>query len=213
MTACSFPTSALIRRGHRCEATLRFGAHAPLGILARTLAGALRTTPRGPLRRRALLSDAGAMQARPGVAHAEHDYAAILVARGEAADGSRLASWAHRSALQTYRSLGMTDWAARGRSGSASLAPLSAASTPTCHHSPPMPQPRKRRSSSASSRVDATRQAVATGQPGCRRARGGAGPSTGTRAALRAPRRRRTATLSRASSASARSCRCSSSTS
>ena len=49
------------------------------------------------------------MRARPWLAHAQHDFAAVLVARGDP-DRAR----PHLDeALRTYRELGMETWAAR----------------------------------------------------------------------------------------------------
>jgi hypothetical protein len=54
------------------------------------------------------------MGARPWLAHAQHDYAAMLAGRG---DGERARGFA-REALAGYRELGMDSWADR-------VAPLS----------------------------------------------------------------------------------------
>jgi tetratricopeptide (TPR) repeat protein len=50
------------------------------------------------------------MGARPWVAHTQHDYAAMLLARDEPGDREQ-ASRLVREALATYRQLGMRDWA------------------------------------------------------------------------------------------------------
>jgi eukaryotic-like serine/threonine-protein kinase len=53
-----------------------------------------------------------AMKARPWLAHAQHDYAAMLVARGGAGDVAR-AQTLLGQALRSYRELGMNTWADR----------------------------------------------------------------------------------------------------
>ena len=53
-----------------------------------------------------------AMRARPWLAHAQHDYAAMLRARGDAGDSHR-AKTLLDDALTTYRELGMDTWADR----------------------------------------------------------------------------------------------------
>jgi hypothetical protein len=89
------------------EATFGSVARA-LGVLARTLA---RVNDAERHFADALDSEL-AMQARPWVAHAQHDYAATLVARDGPGDRTR-AGELLTEALKTYRSLGMTAWAAR----------------------------------------------------------------------------------------------------
>jgi tetratricopeptide (TPR) repeat protein len=53
-----------------------------------------------------------AMKATPWLAHAQHDYAAMLLARGDAED-SRRAQAQLGDALKSYRELGMDTWAER----------------------------------------------------------------------------------------------------
>jgi len=53
------------------------------------------------------------MRARPWLAHAQHELAAMLLARGAAGDSER-ARGLLDDALTTYRALGMDSWAARG---------------------------------------------------------------------------------------------------
>jgi tetratricopeptide (TPR) repeat protein len=52
------------------------------------------------------------MRARPWLAHAQHDFAAMLLARGTAADEKRAAGLLN-DAVAAYRELGMETWAAR----------------------------------------------------------------------------------------------------
>ena len=52
------------------------------------------------------------MGARPWLAHTQHDYAEMLLARDEAADRDR-ADGLLESAIATYRELGMETYAAR----------------------------------------------------------------------------------------------------
>ena len=52
------------------------------------------------------------MRARPWLAHAQHDFARMLVARNGPGDQER-ASDLVAEAVQTYRQLGMEAWAAR----------------------------------------------------------------------------------------------------
>jgi DNA-binding SARP family transcriptional activator len=59
------------------------------------------------------------MRARPWLAHAQHEYAAMLLARGNAGDSQR-AKTLLEDALKSYRELGMDTWADRAE-------PLSAA--------------------------------------------------------------------------------------
>jgi DNA-binding SARP family transcriptional activator len=53
-----------------------------------------------------------AMKARPWLAHAQHDFAAMLLARGDAGDSER-ARGLFAEALRVYRELGMDVWAGR----------------------------------------------------------------------------------------------------
>ena len=52
------------------------------------------------------------MRARPWLAHAQHDLAAMLLARGAAADRERARALLEEAAA-TYRELGMPTWASR----------------------------------------------------------------------------------------------------
>ena len=52
------------------------------------------------------------MRARPWIAHAQHDFAAMLIARGRARDRARALSL-RDDAVTTYRELGMASWADR----------------------------------------------------------------------------------------------------
>jgi uncharacterized protein HemY len=54
------------------------------------------------------------MGARPWLAHAQHDLAAMLLARGAAGDAER-ARTLLEDVLATYRELGMDSWAARAQ--------------------------------------------------------------------------------------------------
>ena len=54
------------------------------------------------------------MRARPWLAHVQHDFAAMLLARGEAGDAER-AGTLLEDALTAYRDLGMDSWAARAQ--------------------------------------------------------------------------------------------------
>ena len=52
------------------------------------------------------------MRARPWLAHAQHDLASMLLARGDRARASALLT----EAVATYRELGMDAWATRAES-------------------------------------------------------------------------------------------------
>ena len=52
------------------------------------------------------------MRARPWLAHAQHDLAATLLARGAADDRERAHALLEEAAV-TYRELGMSTWASR----------------------------------------------------------------------------------------------------
>jgi hypothetical protein len=57
----------------------------------------------------------GRMRAWPWLAHAQHDFAAMLLARGAPGDSKRARQLAGE-AIRTYRRLGMTGWARRASS-------------------------------------------------------------------------------------------------
>jgi hypothetical protein len=58
------------------------------------------------------------MRARPWLAHAQHDLAAMLLGRGAADDRER-AYALRKEAAATYRELGMPTWASRATARSA----------------------------------------------------------------------------------------------
>ena len=89
------------------EATFGSAARA-LGVLA-TVMGRFDDAER---HFRAAVDIERAMRARPWVAHAQHDFASMLVARGDAGDAERAAELM-AAARATYRELGMDAWAAR----------------------------------------------------------------------------------------------------
>jgi DNA-binding SARP family transcriptional activator len=97
----------------------RLYAHAPVeslfGAAARglgVLATALERFEDGERHFDVAMEIERAMKARPWLAHAQHDYAAMLVARGGAADAERARTHLD-DALKTYRELGMDTWADR----------------------------------------------------------------------------------------------------
>jgi hypothetical protein len=55
------------------------------------------------------------MGARPWVAHTQHDYARMLLARSQSGDRARARDLL-ATALETYRELGMEPWAERAES-------------------------------------------------------------------------------------------------
>jgi tetratricopeptide (TPR) repeat protein len=94
----------------------RLYAHAPVevsfGVMARVL-GVLATTlgrfDDAERHFEVAIEIERKMRARPWVAHAQHDYGAMLLARGESGRAEALLG----GALATYRELGMETWAAR----------------------------------------------------------------------------------------------------